>query len=94
MKSSIRSIVPKYKVRVHRKVSDFIENEIREPERQKEVRRLINDLPDYPSVLERWDIEKVKGRENTYRVRIGRYRIAFIVDKANRQINVPQAVTK
>jgi mRNA-degrading endonuclease RelE of RelBE toxin-antitoxin system len=55
---------------------------------------LLDDLPNYPDVLDRWDIEKVNGRDNTYRARIGRYRIAFIVDKKSRQIDVPDATIK
>ncbi|MGA3297335.1 MAG: hypothetical protein ABSD41_07775 [Candidatus Bathyarchaeia archaeon] len=56
--------------------------------------RLINDLTNYPSVLDRWDIEKVRGREGSYRVRIGRYRIAFVVNKKERAIAVPDATIK
>lgn len=86
-------MAPKYAVTVHPKVDEFITN-IPEPHRREDVRRFINDLTDYPSVLSRWDIEKVKGRENTYRLKVGSYRIAFVVDKARRTINVPDAVTK
>ncbi|MGA2462715.1 MAG: hypothetical protein ABSF82_14960 [Candidatus Bathyarchaeia archaeon] len=93
MRSSIRSAAPKYAVTVHPKVDEFITN-IPESHRRDDARQFINDLPDYPSVLSRWDIEKVKGRESTYRLRLGRYRIAFVIDKARRTINVPDAVTK
>jgi mRNA-degrading endonuclease RelE of RelBE toxin-antitoxin system len=49
---------------------------------------------DYPSVLDRWDIEKIKGRKNTYRVRIGRYRFAVVVNKEAREIEVAYADAK
>jgi mRNA-degrading endonuclease RelE of RelBE toxin-antitoxin system len=86
-------LVPKYKVTVHRDVNSFIAG-IAEPERKKLAQELLNDLPDYPDVLHRWDMEKVRGTNNQYRVRIGRYRIGFIVDKKNRAIEVPEAFLK
>ncbi len=93
MASSTEKTTP-YAVKVRKKVNRFIDEEIREPQRKAEARQAINDLQNYPSVLGRWDIEKVKGRENTYRVRIGRYRIGFVVDKAMKEIEVADAVTK
>jgi mRNA interferase RelE/StbE len=80
-------------VNVHPTVDAFIEK-IPEQSHKKSAQDLLNDLPSYPDVLKRWDVEKVKGRENTYRVRIGRYRIAFVVDKKERQIDVPDATMK
>jgi mRNA-degrading endonuclease RelE of RelBE toxin-antitoxin system len=93
IKDAIRNLVPKYRVRVHPKVDNFISS-ISELKRRNLARDLLDDLPNYPDVLDRWDIEKVKGRDNTYRARIGRYRIAFIVDKKSRQIDVPDATIK
>jgi mRNA-degrading endonuclease RelE of RelBE toxin-antitoxin system len=80
-------------VTVHRDADKFIAG-IAEPERKKLARELINDLPNYPEVLDRWDVEKVGGTDNTYRVRIGRYRIVFVVDKKTRRIEVPEAFIK
>lgn len=78
---------------IHPAVDTFIKG-IPEQSHKKSAQELLNDLPSYPEVLKRWDIEKVKGRSNTYRVRIGRYRIAFVVDKKERQIDVPSVTIK
>jgi mRNA interferase RelE/StbE len=93
IKDLIKNIVPKYKVSVHRNVNDFIST-IPEPNRKNLAQEFINDLQNYPETLSRWDIEKVKGRENAYRLRIGRYRIAFVVNKENREIDVTNAIVK
>lgn len=83
MKSSIRNTTSKYKVSVHPDVDALIAG-MTEPQKQDEVRNFINDLTSYPLVLGHWDIEKIHGRPNTYRTRIGRYRFLFVVDKASR----------
>jgi mRNA-degrading endonuclease RelE of RelBE toxin-antitoxin system len=80
-------------VSVHKAAERFIAA-IGEPERKKLAQGLVNDLPNYPEVLDRWDIEKIRGTENMYRVRIGRYRIVFVVDKKTRNIEVPDAFMK
>lgn len=56
-RETIRNLVPKYKVTVHRDTDRFIVG-IVEPERNKLAQELINDLPNYPDVLHRWDVEK------------------------------------
>jgi len=93
IRDAIKNLVPKYRVTVHKAAERFIAA-IREPERKKLAHGLVNDLPNYPEVLDRWDIEKVRGAENMYRVRIGRYRIVFVVDKKTRNIEVPDAFIK
>ena len=94
MTSSIRDLAQKYNVTVHRKVEKFIQNEIREPPRKEEARLFINDLPNYPFLQERWDVDKIEGRESMYRVRIGRYRIYYLVDSVTREIKVIEAKLK
>jgi mRNA interferase RelE/StbE len=39
-------------------------------------------LEDYPSSLRHLDVEKMRGRESTFRVRVGDFRLIFYVDKA------------
>ena len=51
----IENLIPKYTVRVHRKVSGFI-IAIPEPERRKRAQDFINDLENFPDMLDRWDI--------------------------------------
>jgi mRNA-degrading endonuclease RelE of RelBE toxin-antitoxin system len=77
-------------VRIRVQVEKFIDG-IAEPNRKQDATNLIADLVDYPDVLGRWDIEKIHGREDSYRVRLGRYRIFFVVNKAVRLIEVAYA---
>ncbi|MGA8856213.1 MAG: hypothetical protein WB643_03495 [Candidatus Bathyarchaeia archaeon] len=93
IKDIIKNLVPDYRVKVHPDADKFIAG-ITEPERKKLAQELVNDLQNYPDVLDHWDIEKIRNRENTYRARIGRYRIVFVVDKKTRQIDVPEAFMK
>jgi mRNA-degrading endonuclease RelE of RelBE toxin-antitoxin system len=39
-------------------------------------------------VLREIDAEKIKGLEKTFRIRIGKYRVIFFVDKTERTIYV------
>lgn len=94
MKSLIRDSSEQYKVIVHPKVQKFIQNDIQEPARKNSARLFINDLPNYPFLKEEWDVDKITGRENTYRVRIGRYRLYYTVNSLGREIKVVKAMLK
>jgi mRNA interferase RelE/StbE len=48
----------------------------------------LNTLTKYPLTLRRLDVEKLEGINRTYRLRIGRYRIIFYVDKEEKIIYV------
>jgi mRNA interferase RelE/StbE len=48
----------------------------------------LNTLTKYPLTLRRLDVEKLEGINRTYRLRIGRYRIIFYVDKEEKKIYV------
>jgi mRNA interferase RelE/StbE len=54
-------------------------------DRQIEIVKKLDLLPINPVLL---DIVKMKGYENTYRVRIGKYRIIITVDFARKLIKV------
>jgi mRNA-degrading endonuclease RelE of RelBE toxin-antitoxin system len=79
---------------VHHKVEKFILNEIQESARREAARLFINDLTNYPFLKEGWDIDKIGGTNDTYRVRIGRYRIYYVVDSLSRHIKVVSGKTK
>ena len=93
MASLIRDSNQQYKVTINRKVEKFIQTDIQEAARREDARLFINDLANYP-FLKGWDIDKITGREDTYRVRIGRYRIYYRVDSAMRIIRVVKAKLK
>ena len=40
------------------------------------------------------DIKKIKGLEKTFRIRIGKYRIIFHVDKTEKTIYITHAKTR
>ncbi len=91
MKNSTRSTSPRYKVTVYRKAEKFIDS-IPESGRKQEVIRAVNDLANFPFLD--WDLEKLGGRDDAWRIRIGRYRIGFVVDKAKREISVYETTMK
>jgi mRNA interferase RelE/StbE len=54
-------------------------------DRQIEIVKKLDLLPINPMLL---DIAKMKGYENTYRIRIGKYRVIIVVDFVKRVIKV------
>jgi len=50
------------------------------------LKEVIHSLGDYPVSLRRMDVEKMGGRELTFRVREGDYRLLFYVDKGEGSI--------
>jgi mRNA-degrading endonuclease RelE of RelBE toxin-antitoxin system len=55
---------------------------------KERIKEIIKKLVDYPLSLRELDVEKLEGAERTFRVRIGRYRLIFHVDKKERTIFV------
>ena len=48
----------------------------------------ISDLEDFPFSMKPHDIAKLKGRKNYYRMRVGKIRIIFRVDRNRRIVYV------
>jgi mRNA-degrading endonuclease RelE of RelBE toxin-antitoxin system len=48
----------------------------------------ITKLEDYPLSLREMDAEKIRGAKNTFRLRIGGYRVIFFVDNAEGTVYV------
>lgn len=82
--------MPKFKVIAHRKVHKFIQ-ELKDKKLKNTIKDAIVKLEDYPLALREMDVEKVKGLEKTFRIRIGKYRVIFSVDKTERTIYVTHA---
>lgn len=82
--------MPKFKVIAHRRVHKFI-RKLKDDRLQNTIKDAIAKLEDYPLVLREIDAEKVKGLEKTFRIRIGKYRVIFFVDKTERTIYVTHA---
>jgi len=79
--------VPKYKVIAHRRVHKFIIG-LRNEKLKHSITDIIEKLENYPISLKEMDVEKIKGFEKTFRIRIGQYRIIFHVDKNEKTIYV------
>ncbi len=54
-------------------------------DRQRQIISKIDLISKSPETL---DIIKMKGREDTYRLRVGDYRVIFVVDFIDRTINI------
>ncbi len=79
--------MPRYTVIAHRRVESFL-SELQEESVKERIKETIGKLADYPLSLRELDVEKLQGLERTFRVRIGRYRLIFHVDKKDRTIFV------
>jgi len=84
--------VPKYKVIVHRRVHRFI-SDLKDEKLKSMMKGILTKLEDYPITLREMDVEKIKGLDKTFRIRIGKYRIIFYADKAEKTIYVTHAET-
>jgi len=73
-----------YRLEVDKKFLDDLKNV--EEETKLRVKELIDVLEANPLFIFNLDIRKLKGFENVYRLRIGKYRILFYVDKNNKAI--------
>jgi len=79
--------VPKYNVIAHRRVHKFL-SDLKDESLKSIVKDALTKLENYPITLREMDVEKIKGLERTFRIRMGKHRIIFHVDKAERTIYV------
>ncbi|MEX0568826.1 MAG: type II toxin-antitoxin system RelE/ParE family toxin [Candidatus Njordarchaeota archaeon] len=73
-----------YRIEVDKKFIDDLKN-VEESTRRR-VKELVDILETNPLFVFNLDIKKLKGLENIYRLRIGKYRILLYVDKDNKKI--------
>lgn len=85
--------MPRYNVFAHKRVLKFLKD-LAEEETKSKIKETIRKLADYPLTLREMDVEKLEGVERTFRVRIGRYRLIFHVDKRERVIYVTHLGTR
>jgi mRNA-degrading endonuclease RelE of RelBE toxin-antitoxin system len=85
--------VPKYKVVLHRRVGKFINN-LKDENLKNTITNNLAKLENYPITLREMDIEKIKGLERTFRIRIGKHRIIFHVDKTEKTVYITHAETR
>ena len=85
--------MPKYRVAAHRRVHIFV-MDLKDEKLKNTIKDTITRLENYPMALREMDVEKIEGLEKTFRIRIGKYRIIFYVDKTEKTIYVTHAETR
>ncbi|MCW4049308.1 MAG: type II toxin-antitoxin system RelE/ParE family toxin [Candidatus Bathyarchaeota archaeon] len=75
-----------YEVKIHRRVLKFLDT-LNETQRNSVV-EVIEALERYPVSLREMDVVTLRGLDNAYRVRLGRFRLLFYVEKDERVIYV------
>ena len=79
--------MPEYKVLAHRRVIKFLKN-LQDERLKARLKEALAELQNYPIALRRLDVEKLEGLKRAYRVRVGEYRIIFLVDKEDKTIYI------
>ena len=79
--------MPKYNVIAHRRVHKFL-SDLKDESLKNMVKDALTKLENYPITLREMDVEKIKGLERTFRIRMGKHRIIFHVNKTERTIYV------
>ena len=77
----------KYNVIAHRRVHKFLST-LRDENSKNAIKNDLAKLEDYPVALRDMDVEKIKGAKDTFRLRVGKYRAIFHVDKTEKTIYV------
>ncbi len=57
-------------------------------EMKEKVLELLDILESTPIPVDNYDIKKMKGLKNTYRIRIGDYRVVYQVDFSNKVVSL------
>jgi len=79
--------MPEYKVLAHRRVIKFLKS-LQDERLKARLKEALAELQNYPIALRRLDVEKLEGLKRAYRVRVGEYRIIFLVDKEDKTIYI------
>ena len=85
--------MPNYRVIAHRRVLRFLKS-INNENQKNAILKTIENLDRYPISLREMDVAAVRGVEKSFRIRIGRYRIIFTVEKDENTIYVTHLDTR
>lgn len=85
--------MPRYRVLAHRRVLRFL-NALDDERRKREILEALENLERYPVSLREMDVASIRGVDKTFRIRVGRYRIIFAVDKVENTIYVTHLDTR
>jgi len=72
-----------YSIYFNRRIKKFLEK--LDKSQKERIRTRLLSLSNDPFI---GDVKKVEGRENVYRVRIGDYRVLYILDRKEKEIYV------
>ena len=85
--------MPRYRVLAHRRVLRFL-NTLDDERQRQAILEAMEKLERYPMSLREMDVASIRGVDKTFRIRIGRYRIIFTVDKEENTIYVTHLDTR
>lgn len=85
--------MPKYTVIAHRRVHTYL-TKLKNEKLKQSIIELVEKLADYPGSLKEMDVKSIKGVQKTFRIRTGRHRIIFYVDKHEKTIYVTHLDTR
>lgn len=75
-----------FRVVVHKKVNKELKN--LQKSHLRKFAELMEILKTDPVPWREFDVKKIEGEENTYRIRIGDFRVIYFFDKANKTIHI------
>jgi len=85
--------VPSYRVVAHRRVHRFL-NSLHDEGQRRVLVEAMERLEGYPVSLREMDVATIRGEDKAFRVRVGKYRIIFAVDKEESTIYVTHLDTR
>ena len=74
-----------FKVVVHKNVVKRLKN--LKKAHLKKLAEVLETLKTNPVPWKEFDVRKIEGEENTYRIRIGDFRLVYFVDEKNKKIH-------
>ena len=75
-----------FRVLLHPKASDYLTHLA--PSYERKIMQLLRLLKKDPVPSRSFDVKKIVGKESTYRVRIGKYRIIYDIDFDSKAVYV------
>ncbi len=73
-----------YKIEIDRKFLHDIKR--LDPRIRKRMKEFIDIIEENPLIIFNFDVKKLKGYTNTFRIRVGKYRLLFSIDKKRKVI--------
>ena len=75
-----------FKVVIHKRVNKKLKN--LQKAHLKRFAEVIEILKTNPVPWKKFDVKKIEGEEDTYRIRIGEFRVIYFIDMANKTIHI------